>query len=111
SSLALALLGLTLGDFRLWHSNKTPREFSHSLQWRLGLALRGHRCFLRPRSRCLRLRALRRSWLQVRAGQVAVGNAPPYNVGQHTYEPRTVVAGALVELDGSRMRRVAKVNT
>src|SRR6266550_7203558 len=84
-------------DFRFGYSDQTPREFGHALQRRSGLALRGHRCFLRPRSRCLRLLALRRSGAQVRASQVAVGDAASYNVSQDADKPRPVIAGAFIE--------------
>jgi len=80
--------------------NETPREVSHALQRRpvgLRAGLRSHRFFLRPRSFCLRLRALRRSGLQVRASQLAVGDAPSDNTRERTHEPFPVVALALIE--------------
>src|SRR6266511_2544283 len=52
---------------------------------------------LRPRSRCLRLLALRRSGAQVCAGQVTVSNAPSHYIGQYADKPGAVIAGALVE--------------
>src|SRR2546427_7642967 len=55
------------------------------------------RGFRLPRSRWRLLLALRRGGAQVRACQVTVGDAPSNNVGQHTHEPRAVVAGALIE--------------
>src|SRR5436190_3855440 len=88
------------GNLRFRNLDKTPREVGHALQRRsvaLRPGLRGHRFFLRPRSRCLRLLALRRSGAQVRAGQVAVGDAPSYNVGQYADKPSAVIAGALIE--------------
>src|SRR6266568_837911 len=85
------------GKLRFWHGDKTPREVGHALKRRLGLPLWGHRFFLRPRSRCLRLLALRRSGAQVRAGQIAVGDATSHNVGQHADESGAVIAGALIE--------------
>src|SRR6266571_5580243 len=58
---------------------------------------RFYSCFLRPRSRWRLLLALRRSGAQVRAGQIAVGDTPSYNVRQHADESGAVIAGALVE--------------
>src|SRR5205823_1726028 len=41
--------------------------------------------------------ALRRSGAQVRASQIAVGDAPSHNIGQYADESRAIVAGALIE--------------
>src|SRR5437879_11435344 len=86
-------------NLRLRHRDQTPREVRHALKRRSGLwgSLRGHRFFLRPRSRCLRLLALRRSGAQIRACQVAVGDATAHDISPHTEKWRALTAAALID--------------
>src|SRR6266566_201001 len=74
-----------------------PVETSFPVVGHLIMTVAIYRFLRRPRRRWRLLLALRRSRAQIRAGQVAVGDAPSYDVGQYADKPRAVVAGALVE--------------